>query len=220
MRKANRTSTAWAILAPLILINLLLGAAERLLNAYFVFHYHQYVCSALGDLLRVFALSIAAWLALADLLQLRSRLLRFLLAFLFLLLAGVWQLAPNQWPMLNSSFWIIAYFIMLMAFMLGHAGLKALLSRFSGPKGFPNGYAGLCLLFGLGPILIIGGLGLKLDRPTELSSTFELIRTWIVLGAAFTLPYFVLFWFILSARFFPSLAPRLANGFGAVTKQS
>jgi hypothetical protein len=214
LRKANRTRAAWAILAPLALINVLLCVAERQLNAYFVFHYHQYICSAIGDLLSAFALSLAVWLTVADALELRNRLLRSVLLFLFLLLAGVWQLAPNAWPMLSPGVWLLAYGIILLAFLLGHGMLKALLGKFFGPKGFRNWHAAFCLVFGLCPMLVLGVLGLKLDRPMQRQSTLELIRVWLVLAAAFSLPYFVFFWFVLLARLNPFYARRLAQGFG------
>ena len=55
LRKANRVKEAWALLVPLAVLYLALGVVERPLNAYLVFHYHQYICSALADLLRYFA---------------------------------------------------------------------------------------------------------------------------------------------------------------------
>ena len=65
-RKANRLKAAWTLLIPLVALYLALAVAERLLNAYLIFHYHQYICSALADLLRYFALSLAILLAIAD----------------------------------------------------------------------------------------------------------------------------------------------------------
>jgi hypothetical protein len=79
LRKANRVKEAWALLAPLAVLYLVLAVAERLLNAYLVFHYHQYICSALADLLRYFALSVAILLAIADRLDIPWRPVRFVM---------------------------------------------------------------------------------------------------------------------------------------------
>ena len=59
LRKANRVKEAWTLLVPLVALYLALATAERQLNAYLIFHLHQYICSGLADLLRYFALSVA-----------------------------------------------------------------------------------------------------------------------------------------------------------------
>ncbi len=85
LRKANRVKEAWALLVPLLVVYLVLAVAERQLNAYLIFHIHQYICSATADLLRYFALSLAILLAIADRLDIPWRPVRFVLVFLFLL---------------------------------------------------------------------------------------------------------------------------------------
>ena len=126
------------------------------LNAYLVYHYHQYICSALADLLRYFALSLAILLAIADCLDIPWRLLRFVLVSLFLLLCADVQVGTNEWPFLDAGKWAIIFAVILLLFMVGHSLVHAVLRRCFKPPRFRWWYPGFCLVFGLVPLLVLG----------------------------------------------------------------
>jgi hypothetical protein len=199
---------------PLVAIYLLLAVIERQLNAYFVFHYHQYICSALANLLRYFALSLALLLAIADRLTIPWRPLRFILVFLFLLLCADVQIASNEWPFLDSGKWAIIFGIMLFLFMVGHGLVHAVLRRWVKPARFRWWYGGFCLVFGSVPLLTLGVVEACLSRSMQLSSTMEQFRVVVVLTSAISAPYLVFFSFILLALRSSLYRERLANSFG------
>ncbi|MCX6928640.1 MAG: hypothetical protein NT154_36325, partial [Verrucomicrobia bacterium] len=199
LRKANRLKEAWTLLIPLVAIYLPLAVAERQLNAYMVFHYHQYICSALADLLRYFALSLDILLAIADRLDIPWRPLRFVLVFLFLLLCADVQVAINEWPFLEAARWAFFFAVILIIFMSGHSLFHAVLRRCVKPPRFQRWYAGFCLLFGLAPMLTLGVVEACLSRSMQLQSTQEQFRIVVVLTSAISLPYLVFSAFLLLA---------------------
>jgi hypothetical protein len=214
LRKANRSKEAWALLAPLAVLYLLLAVAERGLNAYLVFHYHQYICSSVADLLRYFALSLTILLAVTDKFVIPWRFLRWVLALLFLFLCGDVQIATNQWPFLEAGVWPILLAVFLLAFMLGHSVVHAILRRRFGSARFSWWYACFCLVFGLVPLLILGMMEAHLSRSVQLSSTLEQFRAVVVLTSAITLPYLVFSAFIILALFNRTYRQRFTRAFG------
>ena len=217
LRKANRLKAAWTLLIPLVVIYLALAVAERQLNAYLVFHYHQYVCSALADLLRYFALSLAILLAIADCLDIPWRLLRFVLISLFLLLCADVQVGTNEWPFLDSGKMALIFAVILFVFMVGHSLVHAVLRRCFKPAAFRWWYPGFCLLFGLVPLLVLGVIEFYPRHSIQLQSAMELYRIVVVLTSAITLPYLVFYAFILLALRNPLYRERFANAFGVTS---
>ena len=214
LRKANRFKEAWTVLAPLVAVYMALAIGERQLNAYLVFHYHQYICSALADLFRYFALSLAILLAIADGLAIPWRLLRFVLVFLLLLLCADVQVATNEWPFLDAGKWAIIFAVVLLLFLVGHSLLQTVLRRWVKPARFRWWYGGFCLVFGLAPLLTLGVVEAHLSRSVQLSSTLEQFRIAVVLASAISLPYLLFFAFILLALRSPLYRERLARAFG------
>jgi hypothetical protein len=217
LRKANRIREAWLLLVPLVVVYLVLAVAERQLNAYLIFHLHQYICSALADLLRYFALSLAILLAIADRLDIPWRPARFMLVFLFLLLCADVQIATNAWAFLDAGKWAIIFALILILFMVGHSLLHAVLRRWVGPAWFRSWYGGFCLVFGLAPLLALGAMEAHLSRSVQLSSTQEQFRVAVVLTSAISLPYLLFFAFVLLALRSPLYRDRLACAFGVTT---
>jgi hypothetical protein len=217
LRKANRLKAAWTLLIPLVVIYLALAVAERQLNAYLVFNYHQYICSALADLLRYLALSLAILLAIADCLDILWRLLRFVLVFLFLLLCADVQVGTNEWPFLDAGKWAIIFAVILLLFMVGHSLVHAVLRRCFKPARFRWWYGGFCLVFGLVPLLVLGVIEFYPRHSVQLQSSMELYRVVVVLTSAITLPYLVLSAFILLALRSPFYRERFAQAFGVTS---
>ena len=217
LRKANRVKEAWKLLAPLVAVYLALAIAERQLNAYLIFHVHQYICSALADLLRYFALSLAVLLAVADRLDIPWRLLRFVLVFLLLLLCADVQIATNEWPFLDAGKWAVIFALILLLFMVGHSLLHGVLRRWAKPAWFRWWYGGFCLVFGLAPLLTLGAVEAHLSRSVQLQSTQEQFRVAAVLASAISLPYLLYFAFILLALRSPLYRNRLARAFGVTS---
>jgi hypothetical protein len=217
LRKANRCKEAWALLAPLVLLYLALAVAERQLNAYLVFHYHQYICSTLAELLRYLALSLALLLAVADALSISWRPLRFILVFLFLLLSTNVQIATNEWPFLDGGRLAIIFAVLLGLFMVGHSLVKAVLRRCVTPARFGWWYGGFCLVFGLVPMLTLGAVEAHLSRSIQLQSTMEQFRVAVVLAGIISLPYLLLFPFIFLALRSPLYRDRFSRAFGVTS---
>jgi hypothetical protein len=217
LRKANRVKEAWKLLVPLVVVYLALAVTERQLNAYLIFHVHQYVCSALADLLRYFALSLAILLAIADCLDIPWRPVRFVLVFLFLLLCADVQIATNEWPCLDAGKWAVIFAVILLLFMVGHSLVHAVLGRCFKPARFRWWYGGFCLVFGLVPMLALGAVEVHLSRSVQLSSTLEQYRIVVVLASAITLPYLLFFAFVLLALRSPLYRERFARVFGVTS---
>jgi hypothetical protein len=217
LRKANRLKAAWTLLVPLVAVYLALAVAERQLNAYLVFHYHQYICSALADLLRYFALSLAILLAIADCLDIPWRLLRFVLVFLFLLLCADVQVGTNEWPFLDAGKWAIIFAVILFLFMVGHSLVHAVLRRCFKPARFRWWYGGFCLVFGLVPLLVLGVIEFYPRHSVQLQSAMEQYRVVVVLTSALTLPYLVFYAFILLALRSSFYRARFARAFGVTS---
>lgn len=213
LRRPNRSIRAWTILIPLVFIHLILRVTERNLNAYFVFYLHQDLCSTLGDLLRLFAQGTAVYLAVGDLVKARNGTLRFALSFLALFLTGAACIRHNPWP-IESQPWTSWYGGFLLIFLIGHSLAGALLYRWVSPARFNRWYASFCLIFGLCPILILGGIEWWLCGPQQLASSLESMRTAIVLAGALTVPYFVWFWFAILAMRSPLYGERFEHCFG------
>jgi hypothetical protein len=214
LRKANRVREAWALLVPLAVLYLALAFTERQLNGYLVFHYHQYICSAMGDLLRYFALSVAILLAIADRLDIPWRPVRFVLVFLLLLLCADAQISANAWPFLEAGRWAMIFTVMLVVFTVGHSVVHAIFRRCFKPARFRWWYSGFCLVFGLAPMLVLGMLEVHLSRSIQLSSTLEQFRIVVVLASAITLPYLVFYGFVLLALRNSLYRERFARAFG------
>jgi hypothetical protein len=214
LRKANRVKEAWKLLVPLGVVYLALAVAERQLNAYLIFHIHQYICSALAYLLRYLALSLAILLAIADRLDIPWRPVRFVLVFFFLLLCADVQIAINEWPFLDAGIWVRIFAVILLLFVVGHSLLHAVLRRWVKPARFRWWYGGFCLVFGLAPLLTLGAVEAHLSRAVQLSSTLEQYRVAVVLASAISLPYLLFFAFILLAVRSPLYRDRLACSFG------
>jgi hypothetical protein len=217
LRKANRVKEAWKLLVPLVVVYLALAVAERQLNAYLIFHLHQYICSALADLLRYLALSLAILLAIADRLDIPWRPVRFVLVFLLLLLCADVQIALNQWPCLDAERWTFIFAWFLFLFLVGHSLLRAVLRRCVKPARFRWWYGGFCLVFGLVPLLVLGAMEAHLSRAIQLSSTYEQFRVAVVLASAISLPYLLFFAFTLLALRSPLYRDRLARAFGVTS---
>jgi hypothetical protein len=217
LRKANRLKAAWTLLIPLVVIYLALAVAERQLNAYLVFHYHQYVCSALADLLRYFALSLAILLAIADCLDIPWRLLRFVLISLLLLLCADVQVGTNEWPFLDSGKMALIFAVILFLFMVGHSLVHAVFRRCFKPPRFRWWYPGFGLVFGLVPLLVLAFIEFYPRHSIQLQSAMELYRIVVVLTSAITLPYLVFYAFILLALRNPLYRERFANAFGVTS---
>ena len=214
LRKANRLKAAWALVLPLLALYLALAVAERALNAYLIFHYHQYICSACADLLRYLALSLAILLAIADRLDIPWRLLRFVLVFLFLLLCGDVQVTINEWPFLQVGPWATLFAVFLFLFLVGHSLVHAVLRRCFTPARFRWWYPGFCLVFGLVPLLVLGVIEFYPRHSAQLQSALELYRVVVVLTSAITLPYLVFYAFVLLALRSPLYRERFARAFG------
>jgi hypothetical protein len=178
---------------------LALAFTERQLNGYLVFHYHQYICSALADLLRFFALSLAIVLVIADRLDIPWRPVRFVLVFLFLLLCGYAQISANAWPFLETGRWAMIFTVILVVFTVGHGVVHAIFRRCFKPAHFRWWYSGFCLVFGLAPMLVLGIMEMQLSRSIQLSSRLEQFRVVVVLTSAIALPYLVFYGFVLLA---------------------
>jgi hypothetical protein len=214
LRKANRVKEAWKLLVPLVVVYLALAVAERELKAYLIFHVHQYVCSALADLLRYFALSLAILLAIADRFDTPWRPMGFVLVFLFLVLCADVQIATNEWPCLDAGKWAVISAVVLLLFMVGHSLLHAVLRRWVKPARFRWWYGGFCLVVGLAPLLTLGAVEAHLSRSVQLQSTQELFRVAVVLTSAISLPYLLFFAVILLALRSPFYRDRFARAFG------
>jgi hypothetical protein len=217
LRKANRVKEAWALLLPLAVLYLVLDVAERQLNAYLVFHYHQYICSALADLLRYFALSLAILLAIADRLDIPWHPVRSILVFLLLGLCADVQIELNGWPVMDSGRWAVVFAVILLVFTVGHSLVHAVFRRCFKPARFRWWYSGFCLVFGLAPMLALGAVQAHLSRSVQLSSTLEQYRIVVVLASAITLPYLLFFPFILLALSCPLYCERFARAFGVTS---
>jgi hypothetical protein len=216
LRRANRLKEAWALLVPLVVLYLVLTVAERQLNAYLIFHLHQYICSAAADLLRYFALSLAILLAIADHLDVPWRWLRFVVVFLFLLLCADVQIAMNAWPSLDAGIWAVIFGVILLLFLVGHSLVQAVLRRWVSPTRFRWWYGGFCLVFGLVPMLALGAVEACLSRSMQLQSTQEQFRVAAVLTSAISLPYLVFFAFLVLGLRSPLYRDRLAHAFGVI----
>ena len=214
MRKANRLKAAWTLLIPLVAVYLALAIAERALNGYLIFHYHQYICSACADLLRYLALSLAILLAIADGLDIPWRLLRFTLVFLLLLLCGDVQVTINEWPFLQVGPWATIFAVILFLFLVGHSVVHAVLRRCFTPARFRWWYPGFCLAFGSVPLLVLGVIEFYPRHSVQLQSALEQYRVVVVLTSAITLPYLLFFAFILLALCSPLYRERFARAFG------
>jgi len=217
LRKANRLRAAWALLIPLVALYLALAIAERALNAYLIFHYHQYICSTIADLLRYLAVSLAIVLAIADRLEIPWRPVRFVLVFLLLLLCGDVQVAINAWPFLQPGQWATFFVAFLFLFMVGHSLVHAVLRRCFKPARFRWWYPGFCLVFGLVPLLVLGAIEFYPRHSAQLQSSLELYRVVVVWTSAITLPYLVFYPFILLALRSPLYRERLARAFGVTS---
>jgi hypothetical protein len=214
LRKANRLKAAWALLIPLLAVYLALGVAERQLNAYLIFHIHQYICTASADLLRYFALSLAILLAIADRLDIPWRPVRFVVVCLFLLLCAEVQIAANEWPFLEVGIWARIFGVILLLFMVGHSLVHAVLRRCFKPARFRWWYGGFCLVLGLAPMLVLGAVEAHLSRSTQLQSTQKLFRMTGGPASGISLPYLMFYAFILLALRSPLYRERFARAFG------
>lgn len=214
LRKPNRGKEAWLLLIPLTALYIVLGTAERLLNGYLVFHYHQYICSALADLLWFFAVSLGLLLAIADRLAIPWRFLRFVLVGLLLFLANSVQIALNAWPFLDAGRWTMIFGIILALFLIGHALVKALLHWAAGRNRFRWWYAGFCLLFGLLPPLVFLALDIARGNAVQLQSSFEKFRMLAILASAVCLPYAMFFAMVVLGLRSCLWRERLKSAFG------
>ncbi len=217
MRKANRLKAAWALLIPLVALYVALAVTERALNAYLVFHYHQYICSAIADLLRYLALSLAILLAIADRLDIPWRLLRFVLVLLFLLLCGDVQVTMNDWPFLQVGPWMAFFAVFLSLFLVGHSVVHAVFRRCFAPARFRWWYPGFCLVFGLVPLVVLGAIEFWPRHSPQLQSSLEQYRIAVVLTSAITLPYLVFYALLLLALRSPLYCDRFAKAFGVTS---
>jgi hypothetical protein len=214
LRQANRRKEAWALLVPLGVLYLALAVAERQLNAYLIFHIHQYICSSAAELLRYFALSLAMLLAIADRLDIPWRPVRFVLVFLLLLLCAEVQIVLNAWPILDAGIWARVFGVVLLLFVVGRSLLYAVLRRLVNPARFGWWYGGLCLAFGLLPMLALGAAEAYFSRAPQLQSTQEQFRVVVVFTSALSLLYLVFFPFLVLALRSPLYRDRLAHSFG------
>jgi hypothetical protein len=212
MRRSNRTGHAWTILLPLLAIHLILHIAEREINSYVIFHLHMYICSQICELLRFLALGLAVLLTVSDLLKVRSRLLRFILVFLILFCTGIAGILLNAPRILNASVLTILFGLFLLIFMVGLRIVLGVLRRLFGHHQL-SWCLGVCLVFGLLPILILGSIELILSRSVQLQSTQELLRVLIVLSQAISAPYFVFSGFVLLAVLSPFYRSRFEHCF-------
>lgn len=214
LRKPNRTLRAWSVLAPLLVIYVILGLAEGMLNDYFVFHYHQQMCSIMADLLRFFALGVAIYLAMCDVLSHQRKPIRFLSCGLVLFLAGGASINQNAWATDTAHSWTCWFAASLLWFMASHSLVAWLLGKAVPQSRFSLGYAAFCVAFGLAPTLTLGIVESRLYSFSQSQDVFEAMRSWIIRSAALCLPYFVLFWFVVWARLVPFYGQRFEIGFG------
>jgi hypothetical protein len=214
LRKANRTRQIWAVLLPTLALYLVFGVAERTLNAYLVFHYHQYICSVIADLMRFLAVSLALVVAVADLLTPPWRWLRFLVLYFLLFLATNLQIASNAWPFLSASAWTAFFAVFLLIFLTGHGVVTAVLRHWVGAERFRTFYAGFCVVAGTVPLLILAAVEWKLSRSMQLSSTTERFRIIVVLASALSLPWLVYSGYVLLAARNSVCGERLTRAFG------
>jgi hypothetical protein len=215
LRKPNRTLRAWAILLiPLAILGAILGLAERSLNNFFVFNLHQYLCSMTCDLLRVFALSVAVYLAISDLMTIANRLVRFLLRFLVVFFVAGISISRSGWPIGTPHIVLLVFGLLLAAMLIGHAVVAFVLRIAARGRSVGWWYTGFCVVFGLVPMLTCGIIAWRSDAVGQLHSTLEVLRISILVSAAFCLPYFALFWLAVPALFDPVYAGRWEKAFG------
>lgn len=207
LRKANRVKESWRLLISLAGLYFLLGAAERLLNGYLLFHYHQYICSSLADLLWFFGLSLAIVLAIAASLHIPWRVVRFVIVTLLVFLANSLQIAANPWPFLDSGKWAMLFGFFLVVFMIGNAIVRAVLRRLAGPNRFGRLYGWFCLVLGVVPLLVLWVAEAVMSRSVQLQSTQEMFRMLVLFTAAICLPYVVFWVFLLPALIGPRTSP-------------
>jgi hypothetical protein len=220
LRKGNRTRQAWLLFAPLFAVYLSAAVVERQLNAYLVFYVHQYLCSALCDVLCFFSVGIAIVLCLADdAWKASSRLLRFLAVLLSLCLIGGLQVAINAWPTINGAPMlylgqsVAIYGIMAIIFMVGHRLLTAVLRRCVQGVRFWRWHAALCLALGVVPLLVLFAIDARMSAAIQLQSTRDTFRIVTLLASGFSLPWFAMFWFAVLGAGKPYWRRRLAPSF-------
>jgi hypothetical protein len=124
------------------------------------------------------------------------------------------QIALDAWPMLEPAAWLILYAVFVLLFLAGRSLLGALLRRALRGVSLTRWHRAACLLIGLAPVAVLGGLQAHFSGPRQLQSTMELFRLSILLAAALGSPYAVLWGFMSFCRRSGFYRPRFQRAFG------
>ncbi len=209
LRRVTRTRAAWALLLPLAAIYAASYIGEAAISHLASWYATPSICSTLCEMLRALALGLAFLLALSDLIRVRHRFLGFLLTSLVIFIVGAAAILLNAPFALESWVWVVAFGFLLLIFRLGLSLLAALLRKLSRRDLLPP-YAGVCLLLGVGSILILTGAGLA-SHSVKLLSTQHLLLYVAAVPQPFLAPYFVFFWFVLLALLSPFYRQRFTD---------
>lgn len=213
LRKVNRTCGIWLVLLPIIAIHLTLMLVERGLNIHVFFHpVHLDACSAICDFMRILTVAWGIVSSISDRIQLKRHWMRALVALLVMLVLGILALSQGSWaipvPVMCALFGVI-----VIAFMLGQGLINIVtygLIRSQSPRFWQFL---LCLLIGLGPLSVLGGIEFYLDQSClpGMQRSFGMIRILLILFSALLTPHFILFCFALPGIWHKAYQQRLSR---------
>ena len=209
LRRANRTRAAWAILLPLLAVYAAVYIVENTVGHRAFWYLTPTICSLICEMLRSLALGIAFLLAVADLIKVRSRFLRFILTSLVIFIAGGSAILLNTPFLLESHLWLIPFGVVLLIFRAGLSLIAALLRRFSRRHQL-QWCAGVSLILGACSILILTG-ALLASHSAESLTTQQVLYYAAVAPQPFLTPYLVFFLFALPALLSPFYRRRFAH---------
>jgi hypothetical protein len=217
LRKSNRTRRAWAILLPLLAIYGILGVMESTIKGHTLWYVSVHACSVACAILQSLALGLAFHLAVSDRIKIPYRFLRFLLTFAVIFAAGSAALLLNAPVALNTVVWVAALGVTVLVFLVGLAVVTSLLRRLVSRHQLAW-HAGVCLVLGIGPILVFAGNEWLLHYfmpPLNAQSlnAGEQLRIATILSQVLFTPYFMVFWFAVPALLSPFYRPRFASCF-------
>ncbi len=213
LRRTTRTRAAWALLLPPAATYAALYFGENTVNRLATWYVTPAICSTLCEMLRALALGLAFLLVLSDLIRVRRRFLRFLLTSLVIFVPGAAAILLNAPFTYDNRRWVVAFGFLLLIFRVGLSLITALLRRFARQDLLPW-CARVCLLLGLGSILILTGAGLA-SHSTLMLNTRLFFLCVAAVPQPLLAPYFVFFWFVLLALLSPFYRRRFTACLGA-----